>query len=287
MDVSSLSFEQFQEHFSSEDACIDYVFQIKWPNGFCCPRCEHRHAYVTTTRRLPLYECSHCRFQVSLLSGTIMEGSRTFLHKWMIAVYLISRTSLGTTAVELSKIINVTYKTAWLILHKIRTAIQLSDNQSLLSGSVQLNSAIYGRPFNPSVHKHPQEHLLLVGSSVDHSDVSTNSTIKIKLVKPINPKNKHIATSDISNFKQQYIHPSVNQIDTVTGFYTPKRHRPLIQFAAQASMWLNTTFHGIGSKHLQLYLDEFCFRLNLIESKTPIFNHLSNLCIGSPLQLAQ
>ncbi|OCT16662.1 hypothetical protein A8709_08290 [Paenibacillus pectinilyticus] len=282
MDWSKLTYEQFHTKFSSEDACIDFLIQLKWPKGFRCPRCDHRHAYITSTRRLPLYECSHCCHQVSLLSGTIMEGSRTRLSKWLLAIFLISSTPSGTTAMKLSQLIQVTYKTAWLILHKIRTSIHLADNQRPLTGSVQINSAIYGRPFNPSVHKHPQEHLLLVGSSLDHSGVTPTTTVKIKQVTPSSPTNKHITRFDTINFQQQHINPNADKIEIVTGFFTSKRQRPLLEIAKQASTWINSTFHGIGSKHLQSYLDEFCYRINLTASSVPIFDHLVQLCMNIP-----
>ncbi|OAS15365.1 transposase [Paenibacillus oryzisoli] len=277
MEISNLSYEQFHNYFSSEDTCIDFLFKTKWPNGFQCPHCDNRHAYVTTTRRLPLYECSRCRFQASLLSGTIMEGSRTELRKWLLAIFLISRTHVGTTAMELSKLISVTYKTAWLILHKIRTSILQADNQNQLTGTVQINSAIYGKPFNPSVHKHPQEHLLLVGSSLN--DLGEPTYIKIKHVIPLHPRNKHITRSDISTFHEQHIEPTVNEIHTTTGFYAPKRQRPLLEVAKQASTWMNTTFHGIGARHLQNYLAEFCYRINLTSLNMPIFENLIKRCI--------
>ena len=206
-----------------------------------------------------------------------MEGSRTSLRKWMLAFYLFSRNHVGTTATELASVIKVTYKTAWSILHKIRTYIHQADKQCLLSGSVEINAAIYGRPFNPSVHKHPQEHLLLVGLSSDSSNKTP--TIKIKQVTPVNPKHKHITRSDIFSFQQHHIHPAVKPIETVTGFYTPKRLRPLLRIANQASAWINSTFRGIGAKHLQTYLDEFCYRVNLTESMTPVFDHLFKLCL--------
>lgn len=271
-----MSLEQFHHHFSTENACIEYIFQTKWPEGFNCPRCKHRQAYVTTTRRLPLYECCHCRHQVSLISGTVMEGSRTELRKWMLALFLIARTHIGTTAVELSKTIKVTYKTAWLILHKIRSMVQNSDNQTPLSGSVCINSAIYGRPYNPSVHKHPQEHLLLIGSSVDEFDQYTY--LKIKHVLLTNPKDRHISRFKTNAFHKQHIEPATINIEMVTGFYTPKRLRPLLVIAKQASNWINATFHGLGPKHLQKYLDEFCYRLNLTARNLPIFAHLVQLC---------
>jgi transposase-like protein len=113
MNFASMSLDQFQNHFSTDSACIAYIFHTKWPEGFNCPRCKHSHAYVTTIRRLLLYECCQCRHQTSLISGTIMEGSRTELRKWILALFLFSFTNKGTTATELSKFINVTYKTAW------------------------------------------------------------------------------------------------------------------------------------------------------------------------------
>ncbi|KRF42779.1 hypothetical protein ASG93_19600 [Paenibacillus sp. Soil787] len=195
----------------------------------------------------------------------------------MLALFLFSRTNKGITATELSKLIKVTYKTAWLILHKIRSMIHSSDNQTLLSGSVCINSAIYGRPYNPSVHKHPQEHLLLIGSSVNEWNES--NYLKIKHVLLANPKEKHIPRFETKAFHQQHIESDTQKIEIVTGFYTPARLRPLLVFAKQASKWINNTFHGLGPKHLQKYLDEFSYRLNLSSKNIPIFSRLVHLCI--------
>ncbi|NQX68905.1 IS1595 family transposase [Paenibacillus alba] len=276
MDFSSMSLEQFHVHFPTESACVDYLFNKRWPAGFQCPRCSHPQAYVTTTRRLPLYECCHCRFQISLISGTIMEGSRTELRKWLTALFLVSRTDKGTSAVELSHIIQVTYKTAWLILHKIRSAIHNSDILTPLAGAICVNSAVYGRPYNPTVNKHPKEHLLLIASS--HNDANEFTSLKIKHIISTNPKVKHISRSDIITFQNEQIDIAAYPIDIVTGFYTPKRLRPLLKFTKQASQWINDTFHGIGAKHLQIYLDDFCFRFNLSFRNLPLFPCLIERC---------
>jgi len=276
MNFTSMSIEQFHTRFDSEEACFEIVAANKWPNGFNCPRCSHRHAYVTCTRRLPLYECSSCRHQTSLIAGTIMEGSRTTLRKWLLAIFLVSRTEQGTTAVEIQEKLQVTYKTAWSMLHKIRQKLQLANHQSSLSGNVQINSAVYGRPFNPSVHKHPQEHLLLVGASQDENGEIHN--LKIKHTLPNHPKERHIARSHINDFCENYVQTPKERMHIVTGLYSPKKRRPLMSLAAQASKWINQTFHGIGSKYLQLYLDEFCFRFNYGKQKQSFFNDLSLLC---------
>ncbi|MFD0695993.1 DDE transposase [Paenibacillus sp. GCM10027628] len=207
-----------------------------------------------------------------------MEASRTELRKWFVAFFLISQTDKGINAVELSTIIQVTYKTAWSILHKIRRVMNKTDQSTLLTGSISVNSAVYGRPYHSSVNKHPQENLLLVGSSLNQT--GEPSYIKIKVVTSENPKDKHINQSVMKSFTKQHIDQHAKRIDFVTGFYTPKHKRPLLAFATQASKWINDTFHGLGAAYLQTYLDEFSYRLNLSIQGIPIFKHLIHQCVS-------
>lgn len=96
------------EELDTEEACAAYLFRLKWPNGFVCPSCGYRHAYMILTRRIPLYECSACARQTSLTVGTAMENSRTSLAKWFTAIRLISDPQQGINAVNLSRILSVT-----------------------------------------------------------------------------------------------------------------------------------------------------------------------------------
>lgn len=268
--------EQFHQQFPTEEACIDYFFRMKWPSGFSCPHCGHSRAYITSTRRLPLYECLQCHHQTSLTAGTIMAGSRTSLHKWLTAIFLISRTEQGTNAVALSKIISVTYKTAWLILHKIRHTISTADQGTRLSGIVQVNSAVYGKPYNPYFRNHPQEHYLLAGSSLNIQ--GEPSYIKLKLVPKIHVKEKLFQRSATLDFTQQHVESQTSSIEFITGRFSSKKFRALLAFTAQAGKSINNTFHGIGQKYLQHYLDEFCYKVNLTLHEVPIFQHLTHLC---------
>ncbi|TVY11929.1 transposase [Paenibacillus cremeus] len=106
MDQGNAQLKHFQELFGTEEACADYLFHAKWPDGFSCPRCGSHHAYKTATRRLPLFECAHCRHQTSLTAGTIFENSRTALTKWFLALYLVSQLETGISAVALSEAIH-------------------------------------------------------------------------------------------------------------------------------------------------------------------------------------
>lgn len=212
--------KQFQQQFPTEEACVDYFFSLKWPSGFSCPQCGHSHAYITNTRRLPLYECLQCHHQTSLIAGTIMSGSRTSLHKWL--------------------------------------------------------TAIYGKPFNPYFRNHPQEHYLLAGSSLNHH--GEPSYFKLKLVPRMHIKDKLFQRSATIDFIQQHIDSQTTSVEFITGRFSRKRFPPLLVFAAQASKSINNTFHGIGQKYLQSYLDEFCYKANLSLHGLSIFQHLTYLC---------
>jgi len=279
MDFDNMTSEQFHLQFATEEACAEFIYRFKWPHGYFCPRCNHPHAYLTHTRRLPLYECMRCRHQTSLTTGTILEGSRTPLRKWLFAIFLLSRTDQGTNAVELARAIQVTYKTAWLMLLKIRQSLHTANKQTKLTGSVQVNSAVYGRPYNPSVRKHPKEHFLLVGSSINETEKA--NILKIHFVQPDHTQYRQISRYAVLTFNQLHIDTQTANIECNLGLYSPKRKRPLMKYASLACKWVNQTFHGIGFKYLQFYLDEFCYRYNLTQRQEPIFRRLMNLIFSN------
>lgn len=233
-----------------------------------------------TTRRLPLYECRSCHQQISLLSGTIMSGSRTPLLKWYLAFFLISGTEHGINAVQLSSILSVTYKTAWLILSKIRYAMSQADTAAPLTNIVQVNVATYGRPYNPTVYYHPQQHPLWVGASLNEE--GQPKYVKIKKIYEQPNRERSIYRRDTEAFIQHHVRSQIENIHFVTGRFSKSRFKPLISIQSQANKWINTTFHGLGAKHLQAYFDEYTFRLNLTIAQKPIFPHLFHLCSTSP-----
>ncbi|MBP1934364.1 transposase [Ammoniphilus resinae] len=274
----TLTLDQFQDRFHSEDICADYLFHMKWPHGFVCPKCSHRHYYLITTRRLPLYECAQCSHQTSLTVGTIMEGSPTPLQKWFTAIFLASRPSPGINAVQLKEIIQVTYKTSWLILQKIRRAMSESDATHLLSGMVQVHDACYGHPYNIYHQTHPKEHFLLVGTSLNEQ--KQPSYIKMKLLME-SPREKLISTPQKKSFAERYIEAEDSDVEYITQRLKPRRLKIGYPYFKKASQWLNETFHGIGIRHLQAYLDEFCYRVNQALDQAPLFQGLIQLCAAT------
>ena len=230
--MDALSLDQFQDRFHSEDVCVDYLFQTKWPHGFVCPKCSHRYFYQITTRRLPLYECAGCHHQTSLTVDTIMEGSRTPLQKWFTSIFLASRPFPGINATQLKETIQVTYKTAWLILQKIRHAMSESDVSHLLSGMVQVHDACYGHPYNITHNTHRKEHFLLVGTSLNEQKQPTY--IKMKLLME-SPREKHISTPEKKAFAERYIENEGAEVEYITQRLKPRRLKIGYPYFKQAS----------------------------------------------------
>ncbi|MBB6730010.1 transposase, partial [Cohnella zeiphila] len=160
----SLSFDQVQRLLQDEEACIRVLFDARWPDGFRCPRCGRSSYSLISTRSLPLYECSRCRKQTSLIAGTVFQGTRTPLRLWFQAIYLHSRPG-GVNALQLSEEIGVTYKTAWSICHKLRHAMSHAEAGELLEGWVRIQDAAIIHRATPTLEWQPQEQSVLIGAS--------------------------------------------------------------------------------------------------------------------------
>ena len=109
----SITLLEFQKRFTTEEACIEHLFRLRWPNGFICPRCGSTRYSVHSTRRL--WEClnPNCRYQASVTAGTILHRTHTPLRKWFWAMFLMVRQKNGISAMGLKRLLSVSYQTAW------------------------------------------------------------------------------------------------------------------------------------------------------------------------------
>jgi transposase-like protein/ribosomal protein L37AE/L43A len=139
-----MTLKRFQEKFHSEDTCREHLIQIRWASGFCCPKCEHNAFYFLESRKL--YQCTRCKHQTSVTAGTIMHKSHTPLLTWFWAIFLVAHDKRGVSAVFLSRELEISYPTAWLLLHKIRKAMGDRDAHYQLAGLVELDDAFFGAP---------------------------------------------------------------------------------------------------------------------------------------------
>ncbi len=135
---------EFQRKFNTEEACEKFLFDKRWADGFKCPRCGHEEYYYIKTRKL--YECKECARQTSVTAGTVMHRSKLDLIVWFWAIYLVSNDKRGRSALSLSQILELNYRTAWRLLHKIRHAMSERDANYQLAGFVEMDDAYFGGP---------------------------------------------------------------------------------------------------------------------------------------------
>jgi hypothetical protein len=132
----------FQERFATESACLDYLAASRWPEGFRCPACDGRHAWVLERRHL--WECAGCHQQTSVTAGTVMHGTRTSLRLWFWAAYLVATHHPGISAKQLQRQLGLSrYENAWLILQKLRRAMVAPEREPL-RGEVEVDEFFLG-----------------------------------------------------------------------------------------------------------------------------------------------
>ncbi|TVY04487.1 transposase [Cohnella terricola] len=269
---SDEKFNSFCAQFSREEDCFGILFNLKWPEGFRCPHCRHTHFYLISTRRLPLYECRSCRSQTSLIVGTIMEGSRTPLHLWFQAIYLHTQ-PFGVNAVQLAEAIGVTYKTAWLIGHKIRHAMVQAESNRLLTGIVRISDTVYSRRYTGSVEWHRQEQPLLIGASSNENEQLKPIIVKLQSKTPL--KNNYDFPDPLP-FIRYHVDPQSAPQAIITRRYGKNRNNALASMGHKVTWWIASVYRGIGPKHLQRYLDQFCYVYN--RSSSTLFEQLISDC---------
>ena len=132
---------EFEQRFSSDQACRDYLFQLRWPDGFRCPRCQHQNAWRTERG---LYHCKHCNFQTSITAGTIFQDTSKPLLLWFRAMWYVTNQKHGVSALGLQRALGLgSYRTAWTWLHKLRYAM-VRPGRDRLSGIVEVDETYIG-----------------------------------------------------------------------------------------------------------------------------------------------
>ena len=112
---------EFEAWFDTEQACREYLFRLRWPEGFRCPRCECSHFWPV---RSVLMQCQQCGHQTSVTAGTIFQDTRKPLVDWFRAMYWLVSQKNGASALGLQRVLGLgSYKTAWTWLHKFRRAM--------------------------------------------------------------------------------------------------------------------------------------------------------------------
>src|SRR5262245_28148620 len=153
--------------YNNVDAAREHLEALRWPDGPVCPHCGTLEAATklqptTNSTRKGVYKCKACRKPFSVTVGTVFERSHIPLHKWLLANHLLCSSKKGVSAHQLHRTLNVTYKTAWFMAHRLREAMKEPAFPGPLGGAgkqVEIDETFVGRKpgrkkRQGSFHKH-------------------------------------------------------------------------------------------------------------------------------------
>jgi len=278
---------EFQSRFASEDACRRYLVECRWTDGYQCPRCGHPEAYALSTRGL--LQCTSCRHQVSVTAGTVMHRTRMPLHLWFWAAYFVTTHTPGFSALQLQRQLGLNrYETAWAMLQKIRRAM-VRPERDRLSGTVEVDEAyVGGVEEGRRGGRQRDSHKAIVAGAVEVrgrgsgrlrlavvEDLSAGSLVPF--VKASVEPGSTVLTDGWQGYaplRKVYDHHPTTQGDGKNAAkLLPRVHRAF----SNLKTWLKGTHHGVSSKHLPHYVNEFVFRFNRRRTPMAAFQSLLGL----------
>jgi transposase-like protein len=139
-----LSLSDFQELYGTEALCEAEIEKAQWPNGFFCPMCLSKSHYIVWHGRVKTFQCKCCHRQTTLRTGTVFHSSKLPLVKWFQAMYFLTQSKNSVSALELRRLIGVSYPTAWLITHKLMSVMLTKEKTTKLSGRIEADDAYFG-----------------------------------------------------------------------------------------------------------------------------------------------
>ena len=253
----------------NDEKCRTYLEHLKWPDG---PKCDLCGSKATKIANRPQYDCDSCHYQFSVTAHTIFHDSHLPLWKWFLATYLIVESKKGMSANQLKRTLEVSYKTAWYLCHRIRKAMT-EVNASKLSASSRSTKPMWAarsvmRPRQPRQQDHGArrgptrrrdqirvEHRTRRPPSVLHQFVKENTAPNTKrLITDELPATMGIADADtthetVNHRAEEWVRGDVHT-NTIEGVWS------LFKRSIVGS------YHQISTKHMDAYLDEFEWRFN-------------------------
>lgn len=284
-----LTLLDFQRMFPDETACLRYLEKIRWPDGFVCGKCATVGEPFRLSSHPRKLKCRSCQHLESVTADTVMHRSKSSIHVWFWAAYLVATQTPGISALELKKKLGIKrYETAFQILHKLRdTMLRPGRDKIGAEWPVELDVVFVGGKTRSGVQGKTDQVPVIIAVEIRRQEIrddNTNKIIKRALAGRIRIQqlpNKTAAAVD------QFVSDSIAPGATITSddgneftnlISLGYKHRPVpmrgdrdkmdsylpmvSRVTANLKTWIDGTFHGVRNHHLQAYLNEFMFRFN-------------------------
>ncbi len=256
------------ERFQTETDCREFLEALRWPDGVACLRCGSVSISFISTRSV--YECNACQYQFTVTTATIMHDSHLPLRKWFMALYLIVDSKKSVSARQMGRMLNVAFRTAWYLNHRIREA--LATENALLKGIIELDETYVGGKVRGKGKGFIDNKTMVKGAVTRGGEVrlesgksATKAEIHDFIIRNVAPDAEAIYTDD---------HPSYGDLSDGDTKHESVNHsqeewvRGDVHTNTVEGVWalfkrgVTGSYHRVSRKHLDLYLQEFQFRFN-------------------------
>jgi transposase-like protein len=260
---------KLMDAFDTEAECRAYMEELRWPNGIECPRCQGK--VISRIVKRDQFDCDSCRYQFSVMSGTVFHDSHLPLPKWFVATYLICESRKGYSANQMKRTLGISYKTAWYLCHRIRAAMTEAEHK--MSGTIEIDEVYIGGKAKHMSEKWKNK-VPVIGIRerggclhLIKADKANMETIHNIMSKNVDKTVDVIVTdeSNIYNFnmtawgKAKHLTVNHSKGEYVRG----KAYTNTVESAfSLLQRGIVGTWHKVSAKHLPAYLQEMTWRFN-------------------------
>ena len=312
--AKELSLIDFIELFGSEEKCISYLFNTRYPN-YSCKKCHGTRLSAITTRPHQYY-CKDCHTQISVLKSTLFENSKISLNKWFLAIFLTSRDKRGVSALTLSRELSIGLPTAIEMLRELRVLMAKRDQVYKLSGMIEIDEFFIGssggkqgrgtsknkviialshqtvaknKETDEFIEVYRDSTSELFQESSDYEILNIPMYCKMMVTESLDKKTINQFVTDnievdsliVTDKYRGYskLVETGNQHTAIEFNPDDNQYHHLHIVISNLKSFVLGTYHGLGAEYLQSYLDEFCYRFNRRKLRDILFDRLLELTI--------
>ncbi|MGH8092112.1 MAG: IS1595 family transposase [Chthoniobacterales bacterium] len=255
--------------FGSDDKCRERLVSLRWPDGVACPRCQSKSVSQVIER--DQYDCNACRYQFSVTSGTIFHDTHLPLSKWFLAIYFMTESKKGMSALQIKRTLDISYETAWYLCHRIRAAMR-EINAELLRGVVEVDETYVGGKTRGFGHGYKGNKAIAIGA------VQRAGKIRLQVITHADKATLHKFIHDNTAPDTEAIY--TDQLPAYLGIADADTRHETVNHSIDEwvvgdvhtngieSVWsllkrsIIGSYHRVSIKHLDAYLDELEHRFN-------------------------
>jgi transposase-like protein len=276
--------------FDTDERCRELLVRLRWPNGVECPRCKMPAVDLATAKQL--FYCKGCDYQFTVTSGTVFNDSHLALQKWFLATLLLCEAKKGMSANQVKRTLGVSYKTAWYLCHRIRSA--MTEVHKMLDGTIEVDEMyVGGRVRGKGKGSRRGEKEVVIGIikrdgelKFVHVHAATSATIRYVMQQHVSEDVDVIVTDESTLYASGLTKTQVSKRKAVN--HSAEEY---VRYEKDFMVTTNTiesafslfkrgvvgSWHRVSPKHLAAYLNEMTFRFNRRKSHTLFLDTLRHM----------